>query len=101
MVDGNYIYNLAIDGGAGNDVINDQVNLLAGSTGTVGTSASTPAAVEGGSGNDQIVFAVNVDPSDTLAQVSTVAIGGLGKDVVQLTANVQSDPSNESDTVIR
>ncbi len=100
VVVGNYIYNLAIDGGAGNDVINDQVNLLAGSTGTVGTSASTPAAVEGGSGNDQIVFAVNVDPSDTLAQVSAVAIGGLGKDVVQRTANVQSDPSNESDTVI-
>jgi hypothetical protein len=100
VVDGNYIYNLEINGGAGNDVINDTANIAAGSTGTVGTDATTPAVVEGGAGKDHINFAVNVDPLATLTQVNGIAIGGQGKDVVQRTANVLGDASNETDSVL-
>ena len=50
IIAGNYIYNLTIDGGAGNDNISDDVHVLAGSPGTVGTDATTPAAVMGGAG---------------------------------------------------
>ncbi|HWE37421.1 MAG TPA: hypothetical protein VG406_12705 [Isosphaeraceae bacterium] len=100
QVDGNYIYNLASDGGAGNDVIADSIALAAGSTGTVGAAAGTPAAVLGGPGNDQVRFSVVIDPSATQAQVNALAVGGPGKDNVQRTANVQTDRSNEGDTVL-
>ncbi len=100
LIDGNYIYNLSADGGAGNDNIVYNVNVAAGSTGSVGTSASTPAAVEGGAGNDKIHFAVNVDPNAPAAQINAVAIGGAGKDTVARTANVLGDPSDEKISLI-
>ena len=48
VIQGNYIYNLSADGGPGNDNVIENVTALAGSTGSVGTSSATPAAVEGG-----------------------------------------------------
>jgi hypothetical protein len=100
QVNGTYTYNLAIDGGAGNDDLTDNIHVAAGSVGSVGSAGGTPAAVLGGPGNDQIHFNVAVDPSATQALVNAIAVGGPGKDVVQRTANVQGDSSNESDTVV-
>ena len=100
QVNGNFIYNLSADGGAGNDNIAYNVHVAAGSSGTVGTSPATPAAVLGGAGNDTIRFAVTVDPSVTLAQVSAAVVGGSGKDAVSRTANVAGDKSNEKDVVL-
>jgi Ca2+-binding RTX toxin-like protein len=100
VIAGNYIYNLAIDGGSGNDRITENVSAQAGSTGTVGQSAATPAVVEGGAGNDQITFAVAVDPAAAATQVNAFAVGGAGRDTVTRSANVQGDRSNESGGVL-
>ena len=100
VIQGNYIYNLSADGGAGNDNIAEDVNVLAGSTGMVGTNSTTPAAVEGGAGNDNVRFAVAVDPSDTTFQVNGVAMGNAGKDTVSRTSNITGDKSNEKDVVL-
>jgi serralysin len=100
QINGNYIYNLTISGGAGNDSISDVVNVAAGSSGTVGSSAQVPAVVEGGVGNDHIVFAVNVDPSVASSQVFAWVVGGPGKDTIQRTSSVETDRSNENDTMI-
>ena len=100
QINGNFIYNLSADGGTGNDNIVDNINVGAGSTGTVGTSSTTPAAVEGGAGNDTIRFAVTVDPNAPLAQINAVAIGGTGKDTVSRTSNVQTDATNEKNTIL-
>jgi hypothetical protein len=99
-ITGQYVYNLTLDGGAGDDRITDTVRVGAGSTGSVGTDAGTPAAVLGGLGNDQIRFDVAVDPSVKLARVNAVAVGGAGKDAVQRTSNVLGDPSNEKNSPI-
>ena len=87
-------------GGAGNDVINLNTHLAAGSTGTVGASATSPAAIQGGAGNDRITDNVSVDPGAPQAQVFAVAVGGAGKDTVSRTANVQSDASTEKTTLL-
>jgi hypothetical protein len=96
QINGNYIYNLSADGGTGNDHITANVNVAAGSTGSVGTSPSVPAVVRGGSGHDTIRFAVAVDPSIAgQFSVNAVAIGGSGKNVVTRSANVLGDKSNK------
>ena len=48
VINGYYMYNLTADGGAGNDKISANVTVGAGSTGSVGSSTSTPAAIDGG-----------------------------------------------------
>ena len=100
VVNGYYMYNLTADGGAGNDNITANVHVGAGSTGSVGSSASTPAAVDGGAGNDTIRFAVNVDPAATQNQVYAVAVGNTGKDVVTRTANVTNDATNDKSSLL-
>ena len=100
VINGYYMYNLTADGGAGNDKINATVTVGAGSTGSVGSSSSTPAAIDAGAGNDTIQFAVNVDPAATQAQVFAVAYGNKGKDTVTRTANVTDDPSNEKSSLL-
>ena len=100
VIQGNYIYNLSADGGAGNDNVVENVFAAAGSTGMVGTSAATPAAVKGGTGNDTVRFAVTVDPSATSFQVNGIALGEAGKDNVSRTSNVLGDKSNEKNTIL-
>ena len=100
VINGYYMYNLTADGGAGNDKITNLVTVGAGSTGSVGSSSSTPAAIDGGAGNDTIQFAVNVDPAATQAQVFAVAYGNKGKDTVTRTANVTDDTSNEKSSLL-
>jgi hypothetical protein len=100
QIDGQYMYNLTMDGGPGNDVLSDSVNVLAGSTGHIGTSSSVPAVVQGGGGNDQIRYAVNVDPSATQFQVFAVAAGTSGTDTLQRTSNVQGSIMRGTNTVV-
>ena len=100
VVNGYYMYNLSADGGAGNDKITTNVTVGAGSTGSVGSSTSTPAAVDGGTGNDKIQFAVHVDPAATQARVFAVAYGNKGKDTITRTANVADDPANEKSSLL-
>ena len=96
LVNGYYMYNLTADGGAGNDNIAVNANIGAGSTGTIGSASTSPAAVQGGAGNDTIRFAVNVDPAATQVQVFAVAVGNAGKDIGTLTSNVQADTIEKS-----
>ena len=100
LINGYYMYNLAADGGSGNDKINVTTNVLAGSTGTVGSSAAAPAAIQGGSGNDTILYNVQVDPAATQGQVYAVVVGGQGKDKVTRSANVTTDPTNEKTSLL-
>ena len=100
VIDGYYMYNLTADGGAGNDKIMTNVTVGAGSTGSVGSSSSTPAAIDAGAGNDTIQFAVTVDPAATQAQVFAVAYGNKGKDTVTRTANVTDDTTNEKSSLL-
>jgi hypothetical protein len=99
-LDGTYVYNLAIDGGSGNDNIADLVNVGAGSTVTVGSAAASPAVVRGGTRNDTIQYVVNVDPSAVQGQVNAVVVGDSGKDTTRRSSNVQTDPTNEFDSVV-
>ncbi len=100
VVNGYYMYNLTADGGAGNDNIAVDVNIAAGSTGTIGAASGTPAAVNAGAGNDKVHYAVHVDPAAPSAQVFAVAVGSTGKDTVSRTANVTTDVSNEKTTLL-
>lgn len=97
LVDGDYIYNLAVDGGSGRDNIVDDVNVAPNSTGTVGASANTPAVVKTGNGPANVTFAVNV-PSDSPAKVYAYVSAGRGRDVIQHTANVDVTTDNRKDT---
>lgn len=98
QIDGNYVYNLTADGGSGNDTIVDTIDATAGSTGSIGSGASSPAAVLGDGGNDQILY--TIDAPATMSGVNAVAVGGAGKDVVERTSNVTGDKSNETDTIV-
>ena len=100
MIQGNFIYNLSIDGGAGNDNIVSNIDIAAGSTGTVGSTSATPAAVQGGAGNDKIRFAVNLAPTVSNVAVNAVALGGPGKDQISRTSNVEGDPTNEKESIL-
>ncbi len=84
---GNYIYNLSANGGSGNNTINYNVFLAAGSAGSVGASTTSPAAIEAGKGNNKITFSVHSDPTSTAA-VSAVVVAGKGKAVINHTSNV-------------
>ena len=95
VIDGYYMYNLVADGGAGDDKVTTNVNMAAGSVGSVGSASGTPAAITGGAGNDTLRFAVHVDPAASQAKVYAIAIGNAGKDTVSRTANVATDTSNE------
>ena len=99
LVNGYFMYNLTADGGAGNDKINVRTRTAAGSTGSVGSAAATPAAIQGGAGDDKITFDVAADPGSQ-AQVYAIAIGGTGKDTVSRTANVQTDRTSEKATLL-
>jgi hypothetical protein len=101
QVDGNYMYNLSVNGGSGTNNIIDNVFLAAGSTGSVGSGASSPAAIEAGKGNAKIRFAIAADPTST-AQIDAVVVGGSGKDNITRTSNVdvQGLKSSAKDTVL-
>lgn len=100
LINGYYMYNLTADGGAGNDVINVGTLVVAGSTGSVGSAATSPAAVQGGAGNDKITYKVAVDPAATQGLVYAVALGNAGKDTVGRTANVQVDLTSEKTSLL-
>jgi hypothetical protein len=87
QVDGNYMYNLSVDAGSGTETITNNVNLAAGSSGTVGYSPTQPAAIRAGKGLDTIRFSVYADPSST-AQVIASVIGASGKGTISTTSNV-------------
>jgi hypothetical protein len=95
--DGNYIYNLSASGGTGNNTITYNVGLAAGSTGTVGESSTSPAAIEAGKGNDNITFNVQADPTST-ATVNAVVVAGTGKDVINHTSNVNVQSAGKKTT---
>jgi hypothetical protein len=95
--DGNYIYNLSANGGTGNNTIIYNVGLAAGSTGTVGESSSSPAAIEAGKGNDNITFNVQADPTST-ATVNAVVVDGTGTDVISHSSNVNVQGSGKKTT---
>ena len=100
QIDGNYIYNLSTKGGSGKDTITNNINVGANSTGSIGTSASNPAAIEAGKGVDKMRFAIEVDPTST-ALINAVAIGGSAKDTITHTANVEVEKfGSKNDTVI-
>ncbi len=101
QIDGNYMYNLSIGAGTGTENISDNVFVGAGSTGTVGTSASQPAAIKAGKGKDTIRFAIASDPTST-AQINAAILGGSGKDVITRSSNVvlQGNASRMKDTVL-
>jgi hypothetical protein len=95
--DGNFIYNLSANGGTGVNNIQYNVDLAPNSTGTIGTSSSTPAAIEAGNGSkDTIKFAV-VDPTGT-ATVNAVVVNGKGKDVISTTSNVTVEGTGKKTT---
>jgi hypothetical protein len=95
--DGNFIYNLSGNGGTGVNNIQYNIDLAPNSTGTVGTSSSTPAAIEAGNGkSDTIKFAV-VDPTG-LATVNAVVVNGKGKDVISTTSNVTVEGTGKKTT---
>jgi hypothetical protein len=101
QIDGNYMYNLTSKAGTGTDTINNNVFVGAGSTGSVGYSSTTPAAIEGGKGNDKIRFAIAADPSST-ASIDAVVIPGSGKETITRTSNVQvqGETSKDKDVVL-
>ncbi|WP_435015694.1 hypothetical protein TA3x_003240 [Tundrisphaera sp. TA3] len=100
VIQGNFIYNLTVDGGAGNDNIVTNINVAAGSTGSVGSGSALPAAVQGGAGNDKIRYTVRLAPSVTNFAVNAVVIGNKGRDQITRTANVEGDPTNEKESLI-
>lgn len=97
---GSLLYNNTIDGGAGNDTINAHVAVKSGSSGNIGASAAQPAVVTGGDGNDQVRFAIDVDPESAVSQVFALAVGGSGHDVVQRTANLLGNGTNENEALL-
>jgi hypothetical protein len=101
QIDGNYMYNLSTSAGSGTENISNNVFVGAGSTGTVGASSTSPAAIKAGKGNDTIRFAIAADPSST-AQINAVVVGGSGKDVITRTSNVglQGKTSRIKDTIL-
>jgi hypothetical protein len=101
QIDGNYMYNLSVGAGSGTENISDNVLVGAGSTGTVGSSATSPAAIKAGKGNDTIRFAIASDPTST-AQINAAILVGSGKDVITRSSNVvlQGKTSHTKDTVL-
>ncbi len=99
-IDGTYVYNLTIDGGSGNDNIADDIFVGPGSTGVVGSNATSPAVVNGGSGNDKIHFAIDVDPTANQAQIAAAVNASTGHDTVEQTANVMLEGNPAKDTTI-
>lgn len=89
------VIHLAATGGPGNDIINANLNLSAGSKGKIGESSS-PALVSGGLGNDRLTIAIRTKLS--LTKISAKASGDAGSDVVKRTkATVQGSFTNEVD----
>jgi len=84
---GNYMYNLSAVAGSGTEKIAENVYLAAGSTGTVGYSATQPAAIKAGKGNDTIYFNIQSDPTST-AQVIASVLGNGGKGTITESSNV-------------
>jgi hypothetical protein len=91
--------NLGMSGDGDKDTLDAEVNLAAGSTGGVGTSAS-PALLQGGDGNDTMTFVVHTPQGS--APVFASVLGQGGTDTFTRTANVSSDAAvpGESDGVV-
>ena len=96
QIGGNYLYNLTAKAGSGNDSITNNVFVGAGSTGTVGSSSTAPAAIEGGKGNDKIRFSIVADPTAT-AQVNAVVVAGTGHETITRTSNVEVQGGTSKD----
>ena len=87
QINGNYMYNLSVDAGSGDETIVNNILIGAGSTGLVGVSPTSPAAIKLGKGADKVQFQIEADPTST-AQINAVIVGASGKDVITHTPNV-------------
>jgi hypothetical protein len=81
----NGTFDMALDGGAGNDRLNADFELQAGSNGMLGTPTD-PAILRGGPGDDVLNYLVHVNGT---AGVFATADGGSGIDLCRHTANVK------------
>jgi hypothetical protein len=78
------------DGGTGNDRVDVNLTLDAGSSGRVG-DVGLPAVVLGGTGRDRLRFAVFTDPNDAqVVRVDGTVDGGAGNDRCNRTSNIAS-----------
>jgi len=79
--------NLLADGNAGLDTVSANVEMLAGSTGNVGSSGN-PATVRGGTHDDDLTFVVHNNSGNSTAGVYAHVEGFWGHDVCHRTSNV-------------
>lgn len=100
VIGGSYLYNLTIDGGPGNDNLSNRVHVKAGSWGKIGTDDKTPAIIQGGDGDDHIDYVITSESSASVFEVHAALNAGNGRDTVQRSANVKSDASSETETIV-